>query len=301
MFHVEHSGHAGGAGATLDGQHLSRSLLGEPAQNPLPDYAMARVVAISNQKGGVGKTTTAVNLSAALASLGRRVLVVDVDPQGNASSGLGYPLSSITMGVYDVIMGYRDFQSVLTPTENDKLHLLPASRDLIGAEIELIDAENRERRLRSVLAPLSDTYDDVLIDCPPSLGLLTINALTAADAVLIPLQAEYFAMEGLGELLRTIGAVRKSLNPELQREGILITMSDQRNNLCREVEEQARKLFGNGVFATVVPRNVRLSEAPSFGKPIIQYDRRSAGARAYLELASEIVKRRSASGMREAV
>ncbi|HHO51470.1 MAG TPA: ParA family protein [Deltaproteobacteria bacterium] len=262
---------------------------------------MARVVAISNQKGGVGKTTTAVNLSAALASLGRRVLVVDVDPQGNASSGLGYPLSSITMGVYDVIMGYRDFQSVLTPTENDKLHLLPASRDLIGAEIELIDAENRERRLRSVLAPLSDTYDDVLIDCPPSLGLLTINALTAADAVLIPLQAEYFAMEGLGELLRTIGAVRKSLNPELQREGILITMSDQRNNLCREVEEQARKLFGNGVFATVVPRNVRLSEAPSFGKPIIQYDRRSAGARAYLELASEIVKRRSASGMREAV
>ncbi len=262
---------------------------------------MARIVAISNQKGGVGKTTTAVNLSAALAALGRRVLVVDVDPQGNASSGLGYPLSSITMGVYDVIMGYRDFQSVLAPTENDKLHLLPASRDLIGAEIELIDAENRERRLQAVLDPLRDTYDDILIDCPPSLGLLTINALTASNAVLIPLQAEYFAMEGLGELLRTIGAVRRSLNPDLEREGILITMSDQRNNLCREVEEQARKLFGEGVFSTVVPRNVRLSEAPSFGKPIIQYDRRSAGARAYLELASEIVKRRSSSHLREAV
>ena len=174
---------------------------------------MARVVAISNQKGGVGKTTTAVNLSAALAERGRRVLVVDVDPQGNASSGLGHPQASVTSGVYDVLMGYRDFASVVIPTEQEKLHILPASADLVGAEVELVGAEDRERRLRKVLAPLRDTYDDILIDCPPSLSLLTINALVAADAVLIPLQAEYFAMEGLGQLLRTIAAVRKSPEP----------------------------------------------------------------------------------------
>ncbi|MBX2797225.1 MAG: AAA family ATPase [Myxococcales bacterium] len=254
---------------------------------------MARVVAISNQKGGVGKTTTTVNLSAALAERGRRVLVVDVDPQGNASSGLGYPLSTISSGVYDVVMGYRDFQSVVIPTESEHLHILPASRDLVGAEIELVGAEDRERRLRKVLMPLRETYDDILIDCPPSLGLLTINALVASDAVLIPLQAEYFAMEGLGQLLRTIAAVRKSLNPDLKREGILITMTDHRNNLCREVEDQARKLFGEGVLTTVIPRNVRLGEAPSFGKAIVQYDPKSTGARAYIDLANEILERRT--------
>ncbi len=262
---------------------------------------MARVVAISNQKGGVGKTTTAVNLSAALAERGRKVLVVDVDPQGNASSGLGHPQASVTAGVYDVIMGYRDFASAVILTDHDKLHILPASSDLVGAEIELVGADDRERRLRKILTPLRETYDDILIDCPPSLGLLTINALVAADAVLIPLQAEYFAMEGLGQLLRTISAVRKGLNPDLHREGILITMTDQRNNLCREVEDQARRLFGEGVLTTVIPRNVRLGEAPSFGKAIVHYDPRSTGARAYIDLAEEILKRREPSQMQEAV
>lgn len=260
---------------------------------------MARVVAISNQKGGVGKTTTAVNLSAALAERGRRVLVVDVDPQGNASSGLGHPQVNVTAGVYDVIMGYRDFASVVIRTDHDNLHILPASADLVGAEVELVGAEDRERRLRKILAPLRDVYDDILIDCPPSLGLLTINALVASDAVLIPLQVEYFAMEGLGQLLRTISLVRKGLNPDLKREGILITMTDQRNNLCREVEDQARNLFGEGVLTTVIPRNVRLGEAPSFGKAIVHYDPKSTGAQAYIDLAEEILRRRTP--MKEAV
>jgi chromosome partitioning protein len=253
---------------------------------------MARVVAISNQKGGVGKTTTTVNLSAALAAMGRRVLVIDVDPQGNASSGLGYPRAKVESGLYDVMFEYRDFDSVLLPTTHERLHLLPATRDLVGAELELIGAENRERRLRKIVTDIRDRYDDILVDCPPSLGLLTVNALVGSDAVLIPLQAEYYAMEGLGELLRTINAVRKSLNTDLQREGIVITMTDARNNLCREVEDQARSLFGAGVLQTVIPRNIRLGEAPSFGQPIIQYDPRSAGARAYFSLAEEILARR---------
>jgi chromosome partitioning protein len=253
---------------------------------------MARVVAISNQKGGVGKTTTAVNLASALATLRRKVLVVDVDPQGNASSGLGYPRAKVESGLYDVMFEFREFDSVLLPTDNELLNLLPATRDLVGAELELVNAENRERRLRKVLDKVRGRYDDILVDCPPSLGLLTVNALVAADSVLIPLQAEYYAMEGLGELLRTINAVRKALNPDLQREGIVITMTDHRNNLCREVETQARTLFGEGVLQTVIPRNVRLGEAPSFGAPIVQYDPRSTGAKAYLALAEEMLTRR---------
>ena len=263
---------------------------------------MARVLAVSNQKGGVGKTTTTVNLAAALAARGRRVLVVDLDPQGNASSGLGHPRAEVAMGLYDVLLEFRDLDSVLTPTAHDRLHLVPATRDLVGAEVELVDEEGRERRLRKVLSPARDRYDDILIDCPPSLGLLTVNALVAADAVLIPLQAEYYAMEGLGELLRTVSAVRKSLNPDLEREGIVITMADQRNNLCREVENQARQLFGAGVLDTVIPRNVRLGEAPSFGQPIVQYDPRSTGARSYIALADELLTRRSGGArVREAV
>lgn len=264
---------------------------------------MARVVAVSNQKGGVGKTTTTVNLAAALAARGRRVLVVDLDPQGNASSGLGYPRTEIAAGVYDVLLEFRDLEAVLLPTRHDGLHLAPATRDLVGAEVELVDEPGRERRLRKVLDPVRDRYDDVLVDCPPSLGLLTVNALVAADAVLVPLQAEYYAMEGLGELLRTVTAVRKSLNPDLEREGIVVTMTDPRNNLCREVESQARALFGDGVLRTVIPRNVRLGEAPSFGQPIVHYDPRSSGARAYLALADEILSRRStpASQWKEAV
>jgi chromosome partitioning protein len=254
---------------------------------------MARVVAISNQKGGVGKTTTAINLAAALAASGDEVLLVDLDPQGNASSGLGYPRGTTTSGTYDVLMEFRDVDSVLLPTPQDRLQLVPATRDLIGAEVELVGAENRERRLRKVLGTVRERYRWVVIDCPPSLGLLTLNALVAADAVLVPLQAEYYAMEGLGELLRTVGIVKKSLNPDLQRAGILITMADARNNLSREVESQARKLFNAEVFETVIPRNVRLGEAPSFGRSILDYDPRSAGARAYLALADELRRRRA--------
>jgi chromosome partitioning protein len=256
---------------------------------------MARILAISNQKGGVGKTTTAINLSAALAASGQRVLIIDLDPQGNASSGLGYPRSEVTMGIYDALMEFRDIDSVRMPTGLDRLELVPATRELIGAEIELIEEDSRERRLRKVLAPVRESYDWIVVDCPPSLGLLTVNALVAADAVLVPLQAEYFAMEGLGELLRTIAALRKGLNPDLQREGIVITMADQRNNLCREVEAQARALFGAEVFQAVIPRNVRLGEAPSHGKAIVEYDPRSLGSRAYLALADELLARASAA------
>lgn len=252
---------------------------------------MARVVAISNQKGGVGKTTTAINLSTALALTGQKVLLVDLDPQGNASSGLGYPRTEQTMGTYDALLGFRELETVRVPTALDDLQLVPASRDLVGAEVELVDEPGRERCLRRALDSVRGDFDWILLDCPPSLGLLTLNALTAADRVLIPLQAEYYAMEGLGELLRTIALVRKSLNPDLCREGIAITMHDSRNNLCRQVELEARKMFGDEVFHTVIPRNVRLGEAPSFGQSIHEYDARSAGARAYLALADELLAR----------
>lgn len=252
---------------------------------------MAHVLAVSNQKGGVGKTTTAVNLSAALARLGQRVLVIDIDPQGNASSGLGYEREACTMGVYDVLLEYRDLESVRMPTAIDTLEVVPATRDLVGAEVELVSASRREHRLRKALNRVRDGYDWIVIDCPPSLGLLTVNALTAADAVLVPLQAEYYAMEGLGELLRTIAAVQRGLNPDLRREGIVITMSDGRNNLCKEVERQARAVFGTEVFETVIPRNVRLGEAPSYGKSIVEYDPRSTGAKAYLDLGAELLRR----------
>lgn len=260
---------------------------------PGRSHARSRVVALSNQKGGVGKTTTAINLSAALAARGQRVLLVDMDPQGNASSGLGCPRTSATMGIYDVLMQYREIDSVRVPTSVDNLELIPATRDLAGAAIELAEEKNRERRLRRALNQVRDGYDWVFIDCPPTLNLLTVNALVAADSVLIPLQAEYYAMEGLGELLRTISAVRKSLNPDLQREGILITMTDPRTNLCRDVEQQARQLFHDEVFQAVIPRNVRLGEAPSHGQAIVHYDPTSTGARAHLALADELMSRRS--------
>lgn len=252
---------------------------------------MARVLSVSNQKGGVGKTTTTVNLAAALAQRGERVLVVDLDPQGNASSGLGYPRQDVSMGIYDALLGYREVESVRMPTSIDTLQVIPATRDLVGAEVELVDEPNREKQLRKVLNRVRDDYDWILIDCPPSLGLLTINALVASDSVLIPLQAEYYAMEGLGELLRTVNTVRKSLNPDLEREGIVITMTDNRNRLCREVESQSREVFGAGVFKTTIPRNVRLGEAPSHGKSIVEYAPTSLGAQAYLELADELLNR----------
>ncbi len=250
---------------------------------------MSRILAVSNQKGGVGKTTTTINLAAALACKGQRVLVVDLDPQGNASSGLGYPRQDVSMGIYDALLEFRDVESVLMPTNMDTLQIVPANRELVGAEVELVDEPGRERKLKKVLNRVRDNYDYVLIDCPPSLGLLTVNALVAADAVLIPVQAEYYALEGLGELLRTIHAVNKRLNPDLEREGIVITMSDGRNNLCRDVERQSRQLFDAEVFKTVIPRNVRLGEAPSYGKSIVEYDPRSTGAKAYLALADELL------------
>ncbi len=253
---------------------------------------MAHILAISNQKGGVGKTTTAVNLAASLAARGEQVLLVDCDPQGNAGSGLGHPRSEVTEGTYDVLMGYRSVSSVKQATTVEGLSVVPANRDLVGVEVELIEEVGRERRLREALDEAREDYRWILLDCPPSLGLLTINALVAADSVLIPLQAEYYAMEGLGELLRTVSAVRRAYHPGLVRQGIVVTMTDRRNNLCREVERQARAYFGAEVFDTVIPRNVRLGEAPSFGQPVLQYDRRSAGAEAYVALAGELIHRR---------
>lgn len=254
---------------------------------------MARIVAISNQKGGVGKTTTAINLSASLAAAGQTVLLVDLDPQGNASSGLGHPRANVSAGIYDVLLGFRDLDSVRLPTYNPSLELLPATRDLVGAEVELVDEPNRERLLKRALDSVRDDFDWILIDCAPSLGLLTVNALTAADSVLVPLQAEYYAMEGLGELLRTVAAVKKGLNPDLQREGILLTMVDTRNRLCNDVEHQTREVFGQHVFQTTIPRNVRLGEAPSHGLPAREYARTSTGARAYEALALELTARRT--------
>ncbi len=251
---------------------------------------MACVLAISNQKGGVGKTTTAINLSAALASDGHRVLLVDLDPQGNASSGLGVLRDSKKPGVYDALLDFKPLSEVLVPI-SDTLTLAPATRDLVGAEIELVDEEGRDRRLRRALSPLRTSYDYILIDCPPSLGLLTLNALAAADGVLIPLQAEYYAMEGLRDLLETITAVRVGIHPDLTVAGIVLTMVDPRNNLCRDVEAQVRNHFGRDVLDTVVPRNVRLGEAPSHALTIGQYDGRSTGAKAYVALARELAER----------
>jgi chromosome partitioning protein len=252
---------------------------------------MSHVLALSNQKGGVGKTTTAVNLSAGLAAAGQRVLLVDLDPQGNATSGLGHDRNALNKGVYDVLLEQHDVEDVVVATSIENLSLLPATADLVGAEVELVEERGRERRLRTALAAVRPAYDWIIIDCPPSLGLLTLNALTAADRVLVPLQAEYYAMEGLSQLLRTITAVRKGLNPDLVREGIVVTMYDRRNNLCREVELQARDIFGREVFGTVIPRNVRLGEAPSYGQSIMQFAPGSSGARAYLRLASELLQR----------
>jgi chromosome partitioning protein len=251
---------------------------------------MATVLAISNQKGGVGKTTTAINLSVSLADLGRRTLLVDLDPQGNGTSGLGVRRDAGHSGVYDALLDFRPLAEVLLDV-GPNLRLAPATRDLVGAEIELVDEEGRERRLRRALAPVRQDFDFVVVDCPPSLGLLTLNALAAADAVIVPLQAEYYAMEGLGDLLRTVSAVRRGIHPELVLGGILLTMVDPRNNLCRAVEAQAREHFGREVFETVVPRNVRLGEAPSHAMAIGHYDARSSGARAYQALAREVVER----------
>jgi chromosome partitioning protein len=249
----------------------------------------ARVFAIANQKGGVGKTTTAVNLAASFAACERATLLVDLDPQANASSAFG--ISEPEQQVYDALIGECVMRAALQPTELEYLHVLPAGPDLVGAEIELVPQPERERRLASALADLRDDYELVLIDCPPSLGLLTLNALTAADAALIPLQCEYYALEGLARLVQTIELVRENLNPALGIEGIVLTMMDRRNNLCGQVEAEVRAHFGARVFESAIPRNVRLSEAPSHGKPVLLYDLHSRGAVAYLRLAEEILAR----------
>ncbi len=254
---------------------------------------MARVICISNQKGGVGKTTTTINLSAALSHLGQRVLILDMDPQGNASSGLGIKrFDCQESNIYHVLVGQKAITETVLKTQVENLHISPATPDLVGAEIELVDMPNREYRLKSALQAVDTQYDYVLIDCPPSLGLLTVNALSAADSFLVPLQCEYYALEGLSQLLNTAGLIKKNLNPRLNIEGIVLTMFDARNNLSHQVVTEIQSHFKDKVFNSIIPRNVRLSEAPSHGQSIFTYDPKSLGARKYFELAQELVAKR---------
>lgn len=258
-------------------------------RNGKGETPVARIIAVANQKGGVGKTTTAVNLSASLAAAEKRTLLIDMDPQANACSGLGIDKTNVMSTVYSVLLGEKKATEVLCRAELAFLEVLPSNTDLAGAEIELIDTENREKQLKNALEEIKSNYEYIIIDCPPSLGLLTINSLAAADSVLVPLQCEFYAMEGLGQLMQTIRLVQQELNQELVLEGILLTMFDGRNNLCHQVSQEIRQHFGNKVFKAVVPRNVRLSEAPSYGKPALLYDIASRGAQAYMELAQELV------------
>jgi len=251
---------------------------------------MGKIIAVVNQKGGVGKTTTAVNLSACVAALGKRVLLVDIDPQGNATSGLGKS-GGDGATVYDVLIGQATAAEAAVDTGYGPLSLIPTAIELAGAEIELVGVENREGLLKEALAPLRDDYDFLFIDCPPSLSLLTLNALTAADSVLIPIQCEYYALEGVGQLVNTVKLMRRKLNPGLAVEGILLTMFDGRTNLCAQVVQEVRNHFRDEAFETMIPRNVRLSEAPSYGTPIHLYDARCSGAKAYGELARELLER----------
>lgn len=251
-----------------------------------------RIICIANQKGGVGKTTTSVNLSSALAQLGRRVLLVDLDPQGNASSGLGLKRQDYQdQNTYHALIGEISLAEAVYETSNPNLFVAPANPDLVGAEIELVEMAEREYRLKYALKLVEDRFDYAIIDCPPSLGLLTVNALTSANSFLVPLQCEYYALEGLSQLLNTAGLIKKNLNPNLAIEGILLTMFDTRNNLSHQVVQEIKTHFGDKVFAAVIPRNVRLSEAPSHGKSIIDYDPKSVGALKYLELAHELIEK----------
>ena len=256
---------------------------------------MSRIIAIANQKGGVGKTTTAINLGASLAVAEKKTLVVDIDPQGNATSGLGVEDRESRATVYDILIDGKSIaDTTIKGVHFPCLDLVPSTRDLVGAEIELVEAPNRERVLSRALNEVREEYDYILVDCPPSLGLLTLNTLTAADSVMIPIQCEFYALEGLSQLLNTVRLVQRGLNPELDIEGVLLTMFDRRLNLSKQVAAEAREYFGSKVYRTSIPRNVRLAEAPSFGEPIVLYDVLSAGAQAYLALASEMIQGRAA-------
>lgn len=251
----------------------------------------ARLLAIANQKGGVGKTTTAINLGTALAACELKVLVVDLDPQGNASTGFGLGRGDRKRNIYRPLIEGTDVADAVVPTPVPGLSLIPSAVDLSGAEVELVGAEERETRLRNALRPIMGDYDYILIDCPPALGFLTLNAFVAADAVLVPLQAEFYALEGLSHLMRTIERVRKAFNPKLEIQGVVLTMYDKRNNLCDMVANDVREYLGDVVYTTVIPRNVRISEAPSHGKPVLLYDMKCHGAQAYIKLAGELLRR----------
>lgn len=252
---------------------------------------MSRVICVANQKGGVGKTTTSVNLSASLAVAEKKILLIDIDPQGNTTSGLGFSKDEVSQSIYHALIDQVSPKELIRNTELEYLKIIPSNIDLIGAEIELVSFADREVRLRNVLKVVRSDFDFIIIDCPPSLGLITVNSLTASDSVLIPLQCEYYPMEGLSQLLKTIDLIKNNLNPSLAIEGILLTMADKRNNISNQVAEEIQKHFVDLVFRTVIPRNVRLSESPSFGKPIILYDASSRGAESYLSLAQEILSR----------
>jgi chromosome partitioning protein len=262
---------------------------GGPTLEPTP--ARPDIIAVANQKGGVGKTTTAINLATALAAVGRRVLLLDLDPQGNASTALGIARADRHRGTYELLLGTETVRSATVPTLIPGLEIVPATADLSGAEIELIELDHREFRLRNALTEGAASYDKILIDCPPALGLLTLNALVAADRVLVPLQCEFLALEGLSYLVRTIERVQKALNPKLEIQGIVLTMFDSRNKLSSLVADDVRGYFGSKVYDTVIPRNVRVSEAPSHGKPVLVYDLNCPGSQAYVHLATEVLRR----------
>jgi chromosome partitioning protein len=250
---------------------------------------VGKIMAIANQKGGVGKTTTAVNLSSCLAAAEQKTLLIDMDPQANSTSGVGIDRDKVELSIYDVLLGERTVAEVIRPTELNYLHVVPSSISLVGAEVELVSVMSRESRLRSALTGIRSEYRYIIVDCPPSLGLLTINTLTAADSVIIPIQCEYYALEGLGQLMNTIKLVQQHLNTDLKIEGVLLTMHDGRLNLSRQVSDEVRRHFSDRVYSTVIARNVRLSEAPSFGKPIILYDILSTGAENYMSLTKEVM------------
>jgi chromosome partitioning protein len=254
---------------------------------------MGKIIAVANQKGGVGKTTTTINLAASLAVLEKKVLVVDADPQANASSGLGIDIRNVNLSIYECLVNGDDARKAIVPTEVDQLEIIPSHIDLVGAEIEMLNLESREQIMKHVLLPLKDRYDYILIDCSPSLGLITVNALTAADSVLIPVQCEYFALEGIAKLLNTIKIIKAKLNPVLEIEGFLLTMYDSRLRLANQIYEEVKRPFKDLVFTTVIQRNIKLSEASSYGKPAILYDAESKGSENHMQLAKELIEKNS--------